>query len=267
MATKIFIRKEIDMIEIKESALIPLESLQKVNEALNFCGSVEVVDIKTQDQYVNATALFRELGGHIKTLEDERKAVKEPYFQKGKEIDTWFKDPQAALANLKSKLDLAIRVYNKMIEDKRRAEQEKLNREADERRQKTEEAARIEREKAEALRKQAEQASEAEAARLRAQADKADARAQVKENKAETIIAPVSQFGGFKAQGISTRKNWKCEITDPVAFVSWAISGGHQHLLMPNPITCGAWAKSIQQEISGPGYRLFNDEKLQGRAV
>jgi hypothetical protein len=255
------------MIEIKENALIPLETLQKVNEALNFCGSVEVVNIATQDQYINATTLFRELGGHIKTLEDERKAVKEPYFQKGKEIDTWFKDPQAALANLKSKLDLAIRNYNKMIEDKRRSEQERLNRIAEEQRQKAEEAARIEREKAEELRRQAEQANEAEAARLRAQADKAEARAQVKENKAETIIAPVSQFGGFKAQGISTRKNWKCEITDPVAFVTWAVEDLSLHLLMPNPITCGAWAKSIQQEIAGPGYRLFNDEKLQGRAI
>jgi hypothetical protein len=254
------------MIEVKESALIPVESLQTVNEALAFCGSVEVVDIKNQEQYVNANNLFKDLSRYVVLVENERKAVKEPYRQKGIEVDEWFKKPQGALANLKSKLDGAIRAYSRMVEEKRRIEQERLNREAEERRRNAEEAARIEREKAEELRRQAEQASAAEAAKLRAQADKAEARAEVKEQKADTIIAPVAQAFTTRVAGVSTRLNWKCEITNPMEFIKWAIEHQSTNLLMPNPVSCTAWAKSMRQEMTGPGYRIFNDESLTARS-
>ena len=106
--------------------LIPLETLKRVDAALEFCKSVEVVQIKTNEQYLNATKLFRELGGFIKEVDEERKKVKEPFLQKGREVDAWFKDPANALASLKAKLDPAIRSYEREVEQKRIEEQNRL---------------------------------------------------------------------------------------------------------------------------------------------
>jgi type IV secretory pathway VirB10-like protein len=253
------------MVDVKENSVIPLETLQKVNDALNFCGGVEIVEIKNNDQYLNANELFKQLNSYITKTETERKAVKEPYLQKGKEVDSWFKDPQAALANLKTKLDTAIRTYSRMLEEQRRKEQERLNREAEEKRRKQEEAAAAERAKAEELRRQAEEADEAERAKLLAQADKADAKADVKEQKAENIVAPVAQSFVGKVTGVSTRQNWKCEITDPMALVKWCCDNGYLTLLEPNQTALNAWAKSQRTEKTVPGARIFNDEKLTGR--
>jgi hypothetical protein len=245
--------------------LIPKESIVIVSGALDFCKSVQSVEIKTNDQFVQASELFKQLGGHIKAIETEREKVKAPHLLKCREVDTWFKTPQNVLFGLKSKLDVAIRIFQKQQDDLRRVEQERLNREADEKRRKAEDAARAEREKAEELRRKAEQADKEERQKLIAQAQKAEAKADFKEQKAETIIAPIAQTAVPKVNGMSTRKNWKFECIDPIAFVKWGAEGGHWYLLMPNQITCNAHAKSIQQEIAVPGGRFYNDEILQSR--
>ena len=252
-------------MNVKESALIPLEVLQKVNEALNFCESVKDITIKTNDQYVQANDLFRQLGGHIKAIESERVKTKDPYLQKGREIDSWFKDPQSALVALKSKLELAIRLYQKELEDRRRQEQERLNREAEEKRRKAEEAARIEREKADELRRKAEEADENERQKLLAQAQKAEQKAEAKEEKADTIVAPIAQTSIPNVSGMVTRQNWKFEGTDPIAFAKWAAANGFWHLLTWNQVTCNAHAKSIRQEVVVDGGRFYNDQSLSAR--
>lgn len=252
-------------MNVKENTLISVDSLQKVNEALNFCSSVEDITIKTNDQYVRANELFRQLGTYIKAIEAERVKTKDPHFQKCREIDAWFKDPQQALTALKCKLELAIRLYQKELEDRRRAEQDRLNREADEKRRKAEDAARIEREKAEELRRKAMEADEEERLKLLAQALKAEQKAEVKEVKAETIVAPLAQTSIPKVSGMVNRQNWKFEGTDPIAYAKWAAAGGHWHLLTWNQVTCNAHAKSIRQEVVVPGGRFYNDQSLSAR--
>ena len=253
-------------MNIKENSLIPIESLEKVKDALQFCESVKELTINTADQYIQANDLFKTLNAHIKKIEDDRKAVKDPYLKKGQEIDTWYREPQSALINLKSKLDGAIRAYMKIIEDKRREEQARLDREAEEKRRKQEEAARIEREKAEQLRRDAENAkNEEERKKMLAQAEKADSKADLKEQKAETIVAPIAQAYTPQVKGVSTRQNWTFECLNVSEFVRWAIANNELSLLTYDQASCKAYAKKNHQEITVPGGRFFNDESLTSR--
>ncbi len=250
--------------------MIPQESLERVNKALEFCNSVSVVEIGSNEQYANATKLYRELNGYIKAVEEERKRVKEPYFKKGKEIDAWFNAPAADLLNLKSKLDPAIRAYDRKIEEARLEEQRRLNAIAEAERKKKEQAAALERQKAEEKRREAEEIAQKDAARaaeLRRQAEAADVRAQEKENRAAMVTAPIAQTATPKAEGISKRQNWKMQIDNPFEFVKWCVENNFTMLLMPNPAACKAQAGIIRKETVYSWGKIFNDESLTGRSL
>lgn len=253
-----------------KTSLIPLEALQKIDEALNFARSVQVVKITSNSQYEESTKLFRELGGYIKAIDAERTRVKEPYLRQGREVDAYFSDPAKVLTGLKSKLDPAIREYEREVERKRIEEQNRLNAIAEENRRKAEAAAQAERDKAEAKRQEADRIRKEDAARaaeLDRQAAAADQRAEVKEQKSEQIVAPIAQTALPKAEGISKRANWKMEVLDQDKFIQHCISSGLTLLLMPNEKACKAYAGTQRKEISGPGFRIFNDESLTGRSI
>jgi hypothetical protein len=257
------------MNDVKTS-LIPVEALQKIDEALNFARSVQVVKIISNGQYEQSTKLFRELGGYIKAIDAERVRVKQPYLDQGRQVDQYFKDPAAVLSGLKSKLDPAIREYEREIERKRIEEQNRLNAIAEENRRKVEAAAQAERDKAEEKRREADRIRQEDAARaeeLDRQAAAAEVRADTKEQKAEQIVAPIAQTALPKAEGISKRANWKMEVTDPGAFVDYCISKGEKYLLMPNEKACKAYAGTMRRPMDFPGARIFNDESLTGRAM
>ena len=261
--------QETETTELERPPFIPLDSLKRVNDALNFCQSVEVVTIATNDQYLNSTKLFRELGGYIKVVDAERAVVKEPYLTKGREIDSWFKVPLAALQNLKNRLDPAIRTYERAQEQKRIEEQNRLNRIAEEQRKKAEDAARAEREKGEEKRREADRIAKEDASRaaeLRRQAEAADARAAQKEEKAATVMAPVAQTALPKAEGVSKRANWKFVVKNQEECIKYCIEKGWYHLLMVNPVTANAHAKSLRQAMSLPGFEIVNDESLTGKS-
>jgi hypothetical protein len=262
--------------------LIPTESDALAREAMEYCQSVQSVEIKTNEQAESASKLFREVNSYITKLDAERKKVKEPHLQAGKAVDDFFKEASVPLLNLKVNLDKAIRGYQKVLEDKRREEQEKLNRAAEEARRKQEEAARIQREKEEAAlraeeearRRAAEAANEAdrqaalaEAEAQRKEAAKAAASAQAKESKAEQIVAPIAQTVVPKADGISYRSNWKIEVVDEEQFVQWAINSNKTHLLSSNESACNAYAKLVKTPQTFPWGRFYDAGKLSGRAI
>ena len=250
--------------------LIPFDALQKIDEALSFAKAIQVVKITNNGQYEQATKLFRELGGYIKTVDAERVRVKQPYLDKGREVDNYFRDPAGVLTGLKSKLDPAIREYEREVERKRIEEQNRLNAIAEENRRKAEAAAQAERDKAEAKRRDADRIRQEDAARaaeLDRQAAAADQRAEVKQEKSETIVAPIAQTALPKAEGISKRQNWKMEVTEQDTFIRHCISTGLTLLLMPNDKACKAYAGTQRKEMTGPGFRIFNDETLTGRAI
>ena len=253
-----------------KTSLIPMEALQKIDEALNFALSVQVVKITNNGQYEQSTKLFRELGGYIKAIDAERVRVKQPYLDQGREVDQYFKDPANVLTGLKSKLDPAIREYEREVERKRIEEQNRLNAIAEQKRREAEAAAQAERDKAEAKRREAEEIAAKDAARaaeLRRQADAAEARADVKEQKAETIVAPIAQTALPKAEGMSKRKNWKMQIDDPFQFVKWAIENNMHSLLMPNESACNNQAKVVHKEVVYPWGKIWNNESLTGRSL
>ena len=254
----------------KETSLIPIESLKKIDEALDFAKSVQVVKITNNGQYEESTKLFRELGGYIKAIDAERVRVKAPYLEQGRQVDQYFADPSKVLSGLKSKLDPAIREYEREVERKRIEEQNRLNAIAEENRRKAEAAAQAERDKAEAKRREAEEIRQNDAARaaeLDRQAEAADQRAEVKEAKSEQIVAPIAQTALPKAEGISKRKNWQMQIDDPFEFVKWAIENNMHSLLMPNQSACNAQAKVAQKEVSYKWGKIWNNESLTGRAI
>jgi hypothetical protein len=231
--------------------------MHKVNAALDFCKSVQVVEIQNNSQAEAAGKLFCELNSYIKELEELRKEAKEPHIRAGKAVDDFFKSAQLPLSSLRGKLDLGMRTFQKKLADLRRAEQERLNREAEEKRRKEEEAARKEREKAEAYREHGRTDL----------AEKAEQRADAREQRAETTVAAVAQVAIPKVEGISVRANWKAEITNADEFVEWAAESGKYHFLQPNIQSLNAYAKSRKQPQVIPGARIFNDEKLMGRSI
>jgi hypothetical protein len=254
-------------MELKENSLIPVESLEKVRGALQFCESVTSLTITTPDQYIQASDMFKNLNAHIKKIEDDRKAVKEPHLKKGQEIDSWYREPQSVLSSFKLKLDGAIRAYNQMVEAKRREEQARLDKIAEDARRAAEEKAWIAREEEERLRRLAQQATDdVERQRLEKIADKNAQIAQRAETKSETIVAPIAQTFAPKVQGMSTRQNWKFEGNDPIAFAKWAASKEYWHLLTWNQSTCNDYSKMMRKEEIVPGGKFLNDESLQSRS-
>jgi hypothetical protein len=254
------------MMENQE--LIPIGAIERVNQALSFAQSVQVVEITTVSQAEEASTLFRQLSGHIREVEAERVRVKEEFLRRGREVDAYFKPPQTSLLNFKGALEKAIRAYQQKIEEARRAEQERLNREAAERQRILDEQARVQREKEERLRREAQEATNAEeAAKLSRQADLAAERAAVNEEKASTVVAAVAQPVQVNFSGSSVRANWKFEITDPIALVRHLVDTQQYHLLAPAEPALNAMAKTYRQVKDFPGGRIFNDERLVGRVA
>ena len=238
---------------------------QLVKKAVDFARTVELVQIDTAQQLENANYLFRILGNHIKDIEAERKKVKQPFLDQAASVDDYFKPPQKELTERKDQIGVAITAYTRMVDEQRRQEQAKLDMIAAENRRKLDAAAQAERDKAEALRQQAAATTDAaEAERLRQLAVKAEIRGDVKEGRADLIVAPIAQVAAPVLRGTAMRKAWKAEITDVEAFVRYAIDNKLFHLLQPNDKALQAWAKSVEQEKEFPGGRIFNDEKLVG---
>jgi hypothetical protein len=249
-----------------DQGIIPVETSERVNKVLEFSRSVQIVEIRTVAEAEAANTLFRQIIGYIGAIETERKRVKEPYLQSGRDVDDYFKPAQSDLENLKSKLNQAILAFKRKQEEERRAEQKRLDDEAAAKQWKLDEQARIEREKAEELRRQAAAAtSEAEVLRLREQAIKADARADIKEEKANTTVAPVAQVVAPTLTGTSVRQNWKYEVTDQEQLVKHLVDNKEYAYLMPNTTALNALAKITKKNKDYPGGRIFNDETMVGR--
>jgi colicin import membrane protein len=63
-----------------------------------------------------------------------------------------------------------------------------------------------------------------------------------------------------KVAGVSSRKTWKAEVTDPVAFVKYvAEHPEHVNLLQVNMTQLNALARAMQENLKIPGVRVFQD--------
>lgn len=237
-------------VGVTETAIVSVEAEKLKDQAITYCNSVQLVEIKTVDQYQNAAAVNKDLTCFSRDLEKMRAATKGPVLARGKAIDAYFQVPQAAIKNMTNKLSTAIRVYQNLMEQKRREEQARLNAEAERMRVKQEEAAQREREKAEAYRK----------AGRESMAESAEQRADNKESAAGNIVANIAPELP-KATGLSTRMMWVGEITDPGKFLAHCIANEQLHgLLTVEPARLTSYAKFIKKDVSFPGARVYQKE-------
>jgi hypothetical protein len=241
--------------EVRGLAIIPPEAEQMVALATEYAGSIVSITIGDDEQYAAAGNTFKELSGHIKAIEEERERIKRPHIDIGRSIDAYFKPPSNALANAKQCLNQALLAYQRKKAEERAKEQARLQAIADEERRK-------------ALALAAKEAEKARAYEEQGRADMAEKAAQREADallRAETTIAPVVQaVEPPKIAGLSSRKVFKGIITDPDAFIRWAVEAGRWELIQPNEKAFGNYAKSFNKESTVPGGRIFCQETTVG---
>jgi septal ring factor EnvC (AmiA/AmiB activator) len=231
--------------------LVPAESLKLIESVEAYCGSIVSVQVQSVQEYDNAVLITKQLHDFGTGLENERKRLKKPYDDKGKAIQDAFLPFLNVVDGAKRKIKQAIWEYQNEQEKKRRAEQERLNREAEEKRRAAEEAARKEREKAEALRAQGRDDL----------ADKAEARADAKENKAQEITPAVAQapIPLNAPRGVAGRTNWRGIIDDPVVFKKHCINEMLHDFLMVDEKAWNQYAKIRKEVVTVPGARIVKE--------
>ena len=189
-----------------------------------------------------------------KDLEKNRKTLKEPIIKAGKDIDKIFKvalDPlAAAVANQKRHYAM-------------------LQQQAEEARKKAAE------EEAKRIQKNAEKRAERAEAKAEKGDDEAaqraeDIRAQA-EMEAEHAKAAIATAAKPVAKGVSDRKVWKYEITDPAAFMLACLDGSDKRL-RPEMVTVNKAAvtklvKALEDGASGiAGLNVFCDTTVAVRS-
>jgi hypothetical protein len=252
---------------MEEKSLIPIESIEKINNLILFCDSIQLIEIQNSDQYVSANDTYLKIGRILSEIEKERKEVKKPFAEQVKQIDTWFNQKYISVENLKKKLSPALSEWEHKERERQQAEQKRIDAITERERQEKEAAAQRERDKADALRKQAEELAikdRAAADALLIRAAAADTRANVKEEAAANIQAPIIQHETPKVSTF-TKANWKMRITNPQEFVKYCADNGLLFLLCPNEIICNNHAKIIQTETKYPGAEIYNDPIRSGK--
>lgn len=261
---------------------------------------VQVEEIQTQVAPVAAMAgrLVVATPAQYAEAADFLKAVKAAQ----KQVEDWFADPvskaHAAWKSLTTKkaetlaplVEAERAVKGKMIswqteqERIRRAEEAKLQAEADERarreREKIEAAARAQREREEAARRaeaeararaaaaaneEARKVALAEAEKARKAAEAAAAKAEVREETAAQVIAPVVTVASFQPEikGQSIRRTWKARVTDPRAAVAAIMAWPDWHAYVEiNGGELNRFAARTKGAVAVPGVEWFEDAVL-----
>lgn len=242
---------------------------------------------------------LRRLVARKKEIEELRLSLTRPIDEAKKRIMDLFRAPTDRLAEAEGLLRKGIVTYQvkereeadrkrREAEAAARAERERLERErqaaeAEERRIR-EEAAKAERERLAAIERERAAGNEAAAkeaeriAREEAEAaERAAAEARAKADAAQTEIeiadvAPVlPMIAPAKADGISSRQNWKAECTDLQALVSAAAAASARGdttllgYLEPNTKALGQVAKALKGAARIPGVRIYAEESIAVR--
>lgn len=164
------------------------------NKAIDLTRTIATLKITDQSSYEGAAAMLRSVKSMAKEAEDERKKITGPLDQAKDAVMALFNPIKTRLENAERVLKNAILTYSQEQEKKRKAEEERLAKEAKEREDK--EKAKLER--------------KAEKADAAGDTEKADLLRQQKEEVfiPAPTIAPTVQ----KVPGVSMRKVWKARI-------------------------------------------------------
>lgn len=241
-------------------------------------------------------------------IEAERDKLQKPIRAAAAAIQAFFTPPLNFLKQAEGILKGKLQTWDDEQEAKRRAEQARLDEIARQERLKREaearEAQRIANEKAAAARREAEEKRQAEgkarreaaeakargdaeaaaaAARVAQEAARAAAKLDTKaasitekgeqkaadiQQSAATVVAPVLQTTIPKVSGLTTRDNWRAEVTDLHALVK-AVAAGQAplSLVMANDKVLGQQARSLKEHFVAPGVRVWNDKTKAAASV
>lgn len=236
---------------------------------------------------VDSAAMYEIAGDELRTIVTRRKKIEElrlsltrPIDESKRRIMDMFRSPTERLAKAEKLLRDGMTAYQRAEREKaekarreaeakaaaERAEQERKQREADEARRKAEADAEDARKAGDEA---AAQAAAEAAAAAAAEAEDAHERMELADIAPPLQVATVTP----KAAGVSTRKNWKAEITDFRALVLAAAKraeAGDDFLLGfldANVKALNSAAKSMQAKLSIPGVRVYADDILSVRKV
>lgn len=236
--------------------------------------------VDSPDMYQLAADELQQIKSLQKNVETQRTNITGPMNAALKAVNALFKAPADWLDQAETILKRAMLTFQQEEQRKQRAEQERREREAAAERARIEEAAAAERARAEqeaqALRQQAEQAQQTgdveAAARLATQAEaRQEQGAMVVQELAQTkelISAPIVEKSVPKVSGISTRKVWKVEITDKLAFVKYvAAHPEYLELVEANMPAVNKLGLALKKSCPLEGVRVFEDEQLASRAA
>jgi len=262
-----------------EKNLVVIESIKK--EIPSVEATVNAIVIKTSEDYTNAAGLSKTIKGFIKQIKEQL----DPDIEKANALH---KSLTAKRGSYLLPLEKSLKVLGvKILEHD--AEQERIRQEAQRKldeiarkeREKQEAAAREQRQKEEDARKaqelleqQAREATdekekkrlEAEAAAKQKEAEKAAQKAEIKEIKADSVVAAVAQSNAIKIKGMSIPDNWTAEITDLSALVKAVAAGTAPIIFIAADMTVlNKQAKAVKNTLSYPGVKFVNKPILRQR--
>ena len=208
--------------------------------------------------YAQAGEELKDIKGKQKALDEDRKSITKPLDEVKKSIMAKYEEPTRILNEAEAVLKGSMLAYSNEQEQQRRLEQAKLD-----------EAARVERERlaAEAAQREEEAKAAAEAGNA-VEAERIASEAAALQATASMTTAPVVAQSVEKVSGISTRTNWKAEVTDMLALVKFVAANPHMiDLLQVNTTTLNQHAKATKDNTKIDGVRVYSEQVLASRAA
>ena len=260
----------------KEKSLITSEARKLIEDVRNFCSSEKVVSltIANHEQYEGAGLLIKELKIKKKQIEGKREEEVKPLYDAYKDAGQEFKPIIDLVDSKVQAIERAGREY-RAIEEKRAAEKQKrLDDEADARRRalesqtgtNTEKAAAMRRAAAELREKAKTESDREEVERLINEANKYEYRAQQYDEKAEIkqqvaaqVVAPIAQAEIPKNTrgAFNVRVYHRARIKEFGAFAQWVVSNKQWGLISANEGALNKMAEAIKGASPIPGVEFY----------
>lgn len=263
-----------------ETMTPPPEAAKALQIAESAYATALAVEIDSPEMFQTAGAELQAIKSRAKQIEELRLSLTRPLDESKRRIMDLFRQPLARLDEAEQLIRRGMLTFQqeerrkqeearRAAEEAARAERERLAAEQRER----EEAARKAREEAEAAARAGDEAAAAAAREAAQHAAQEAEEAQAQVELAEVAPIALAIVEAPKAAGISTRQNWKAEVTDLQALVLAAAErakAGDTTLLgylQPDTKALGQVAKALKSKARIPGVRVYAEEGLAVRAA
>lgn len=270
------IEQDAPLVDLKFNR--PPATLQK--RAQDALATAKSYVIDCPEMFEMAAGELQQIKSLQKSVERQRTDITGPMNTALKAVNSLFKAPSDWLDQAETVLKRAMLGYQQEEQRKQREEQQRRDREAAAERSRVEAEAAAERarseKEAQALRDQAAEAVKTgdveAAARLETAAESRQEQAQMVVQELsqtkELISAPTVEKTVPKVSGLSTRKVWKVEVTDKLAFVKYiAEHPEYLELIEPNTPAVNKLGLALKQACPLAGVRVYEDEQLASRAA